>query len=153
MSKKSKKTTAKAEAKAGATEEKPKKKVTKKKSKPTKKVAKADKKAIKKEEKKSKKKEKKEKAHVPVPRVDKDGNLTLNEHEALTLRFVKKHKEGVSLRVIADKIFAKRAGKSKEYDKAHSWARNSVRKPVRAGLLIQTDRGVYNLTKLGRKAI
>lgn len=109
---------------------------------------------VKKEEKKPKaeKKVKKEKAHVPTPRVDADGNLTLNANEAALLMFLKKHKSGATLKDAA-KIFARKAGKSDDYDKAHSWTRNAMRKPERAGLVEKIARGTYALTKLGRKAL
>lgn len=114
---------------------------------------------VEKKSKKKKGKEKKEKKHVPEPRVDADGNVTLNENEYLVLKFAKKHKDGVTLKEIAAKVFKKKAGKygksdaSKGGDKAHSWARNSVRKPQRIGLLKHTDRGTYQITKTGKSAI
>lgn len=45
---------------------------------------------------------------------------------------------------------AKRFRRAKKEGQAHSWARNSVRKPVRLGLLKKVGRGTYNLTPKGQ---
>lgn len=125
-------------------------------SKKSKKVSKSDKKS--KVSKKSKKSKEKKESYVPAPRTDKDGNMTINENELLVLQFAKKHKNGFTLKDLASK-FKKKAGKyskkdaSKGTDKAHSWARNSIRRPVRAKLLKQVGRGEYALTKLGRSSL
>lgn len=48
---------------------------------------------------------------------------------------------------------SKRFRRAKLEGQAHSWARNSVRKPVRLGLLKKQGRGTYGLTPKGRALI
>jgi Mn-dependent DtxR family transcriptional regulator len=51
---------------------------------------------------------------------------------------------------IAD--IAKRFRRADDDTQANSWVRNSVRKPVRLGLLKKTKRGTYALTSKGKAA-
>lgn len=46
---------------------------------------------------------------------------------------------------------SKRFRRAKQEGQAHSWARNSVRKPVRLGLLKKLGRGTYGLTPKGQQ--
>ncbi len=51
------------------------------------------------------------------------------------------------------KEMAKRFRRADDDTQANSWARNSVRKPVRLGLLKKMKRGTYSLTAKGRTVI
>lgn len=51
------------------------------------------------------------------------------------------------------KEMAKRFRRADDDTQANSWARNSVRKPVRLGLLKKMKRGTYSLTAKGRAVI
>jgi hypothetical protein len=48
---------------------------------------------------------------------------------------------------------AKRFRRADDDAQRNSWARNSVRRPVRLGLLKKTKRGVYGLTAKGRELV
>jgi len=52
---------------------------------------------------------------------------------------------------IAD--IAKRFRRADDDTQANSWARNSVRKPVRMGLLKKLKRGTYGLTAKGKQLV
>lgn len=48
---------------------------------------------------------------------------------------------------------AKRAFSAIPFEKAYSWTRNSVRKPVLLGWLSQVGKGTYECTTAGRSAV
>jgi len=51
------------------------------------------------------------------------------------------------------KEMAKRFRRADDDTQANSWARNSVRKPVRMGLLKKLKRGTYGLTAKGKQLV
>lgn len=51
------------------------------------------------------------------------------------------------------KEMAKRFRRADDDTQANSWARNSVRRPVRLGLLKKQRRGTYAITAKGRAAV
>lgn len=71
----------------------------------------------------------------------------LNENEAAVLRVIASALEGVHLRAIAKKAFPRIA----EQD-AYNWAKNSVRRPLKRGLVAKVSKGTYKCTAAGRKA-
>lgn len=68
------------------------------------------------------------------------------------------HKELAVLRACADAPatlaeMASRFRRARTKTQANSWARNSVRKPVRLGLMKKAKRGTYALTAKGRSLV
>lgn len=75
----------------------------------------------------------------------------LNKKELTILRALADGPE--TLAGMARRFRAAKAVRAANDAQAHSWARNSVRKPVRLGLLRKFKRGVYGLTAKGRAIV
>jgi len=73
-------------------------------------------------------------------------NKKLNNKEIAVLRAC-----ADSPSTIAD--IAKRFRRADDDAQANSWARNSVRKPVRMGLVKKVGRGTYGLTAKGKQLV
>lgn len=77
------------------------------------------------------------------------GKMMANDKEHAVLRHLKKKgAKGDTLEGIARTLFLKKA---KKYEKAHSWARNSVRWPFARKFISHSDRGHYTITAAGKK--
>jgi len=143
--KQKRKYTKRAKVEASASEPKKKRKYTKR--------AKAVEKTIKAKPAKAKTKAK----HKPVsgqsgPAIKELTFEDLNKKEKLLLGCfeVKGDREVRTIEALAAEAF-KTASVSVK--KANSWARNSLRRPVRAGLVEKPEPGSYRLTALGRKTV
>jgi hypothetical protein len=66
----------------------------------------------------------------------------LNKNELKLMEHLKKNDQ--TIKALADKCFP-----SKTKVQANSWARNALRRPVRAGLIKKVERGTYKLTAKG----
>lgn len=75
-----------------------------------------------------------------------DGNL--NEKEMAVMKVFAATTNGLRLDDVA-----KRAFSAIPFEKAYSWTRNSVRKPVLLGWLVQVGKGTYQCTAAGRSAV
>jgi len=146
--KQKRKYTKRAKVEASASEPKKKRKYTKR--------AKAVEKTIKAKSVKAKSKVAKAK-HKPVsgqsgPAIKELTFEDLNKKEKLLLGCfeVKGDREVRTIEALAAEAF-KTASVSVK--KANSWARNSLRRPVRAGLVEKPEPGSYRLTALGRKTV
>lgn len=70
----------------------------------------------------------------------------LNAKEAAVLRALKVTSTNLTLEQLASAAFP-----SKTASKANSWARNSLRRPLRLGLVAKVGRGTYKLTPAGSR--
>ena len=75
------------------------------------------------------------------------GGAGLNDNEKAVLRVLAGSSDGTHLTLVAKKAFPRAPN-----EKAYSWARNSVRKPLRLGLITKVSTGTYKCTAAGRKA-
>ena len=71
-----------------------------------------------------------------------------NANESSVLRVLADATFPLHLGVLATKSFPTLAD-----DKANSWVRNSVRKPLKRGLISKIADGTYKITAQGRKAL
>ena len=72
----------------------------------------------------------------------------LNANELAVVRTLASAASGMHLKIVAKKAFPRT-----QADKAYSWARNSVRKPLRSGLITKESKGTYRCTAAGRRAV
>lgn len=84
---------------------------------------------------------------APPPTALKAADVDLNENEVAVLRVLASSLEGLHLTVVGKKAFPR-----VPEAKAYSWARNSVRKPLKMKLITMVSRGTYKCTAAGLRA-
>jgi len=74
--------------------------------------------------------------------------VNINDNETAVLRSLAAAPAGMHLSVLAAAAFPELPGA-----RANSWVRNSVRKPLKHGLITQVDTGTYKITTAGKKLV